>query len=159
MHHFEIEYSKDGIDFLSIGSVSPINNINGAKYNYPVPQNMGSGYYRLKMLDIDGKFKYSDVKLISVACNNMNWSVLGNPVVAGNETIIQLFVRDESYTRGNIVVLDMTGKKLLQQPLSLQQGQHTVTLKTRELKSGTYIIGLYDRNNIPADEMQKLIIQ
>jgi hypothetical protein len=157
--HFEIEYSKDGINFLSIGTISPTNNISGAKYNYHVPQNMTSGYYRLKVQDIDGKFKYSDVKLITVACNNMSWSVLGNPVVSGNETIIQLFVSDESFSRGNIIIWDMTGKKLLQQPLSLQQGQHTITLKTRELKSGTFIIGMYDKNNISAGEMQKLIIQ
>jgi SdrD B-like domain len=160
MDHFEIEYSKDGLNFLTIGNVTPTNNISGAKYNFIVPQNMSSGYYRLKMQDTDGKFMYSAVRSINIACNNnMNWSLSGNPIVAGNETIIQLFIRDESFTRGNVVVRDMTGKKLLQQPLSLQQGQHTITLKTSGLKSGTFIIGMYDKNNIPAGEMQKLIIQ
>lgn len=58
--HFEVERSVDGRDFLAIGKVEG----NGTtsernEYKYNIPQ--GAAYYRLKQVDFDGAYEYSDV--------------------------------------------------------------------------------------------------
>jgi hypothetical protein len=157
---YEIEYSKDGLYFLPLGQINAINNSSGSNYSFNVPQHVTSGFYRLKIQDKDGTFNYSDVKSINVSCNNkINWFILGNPAGPGTESIIKLFVKDETLNHGTICIWDMSGKKLLEQAVSLQPGQRNISLKTGHLKSGLYIVGLYDNKNIPAGEFQKLNIQ
>lgn len=60
---FEIERSRDGVNFGKIGEVDGNGDSSREiKYNFvdntPV---LGSNYYRLKQVDFDGKFEYSDI--------------------------------------------------------------------------------------------------
>jgi hypothetical protein len=61
--HYEIEKSDNAIDFSFLQSVKSENNINGATYKlvdaHPL---LGYNYYRIKMVDIDGKFKYTPTR-------------------------------------------------------------------------------------------------
>lgn len=82
---FEIERSKDGIDFNKL-TVIPSKAINGnslqkLSYQYTdLKPESGISYYRLKQIDIDGTFKYH--KLVSVQSDDRNepiFSVYPNP--------------------------------------------------------------------------------
>ncbi len=58
---FELEHSSDGITFTQIATVAATDNTNN---NYSaVDNNIAGGkmYYRLKMIDIDGRYTYSQV--------------------------------------------------------------------------------------------------
>lgn len=62
--HFEIEKSSDASSFLPIAKVKATND--GQKGNHSYSYNdmnptQGTQYYRLRMLDIDGSFNYSEV--------------------------------------------------------------------------------------------------
>lgn len=62
-HHFEIEKSDDAIHYLNIGNVlaTGSNNI-GHSYFYNDPENVVKRtFYRLKMVDNDGRFTYSTI--------------------------------------------------------------------------------------------------
>jgi len=63
---FEVEYSKDGLSFTSIGTVNPSNNPSGSSYNFkhlsPV---QGSNFYRLKIIETGGNYFYSAVRLVN----------------------------------------------------------------------------------------------
>lgn len=55
---YEVERSADGRNFASIGSVS---STKSDTYNYFDANNSSTVYYRIKNVDIDGKFKYSTI--------------------------------------------------------------------------------------------------
>ncbi|WP_017256861.1 T9SS type A sorting domain-containing protein [Pedobacter arcticus] len=65
---FEIESSTDGISFNKIGFVASKSSNSSSKLSYTFNDKLASTgitYYRLKQLDLDGKFAYSDVKFIN----------------------------------------------------------------------------------------------
>lgn len=64
--YFEIQLSFDGINFETVGYKSAQgNSFNKVKYDYTQPISYSSPrYYRLKQVDLDGKFEFSKIILI-----------------------------------------------------------------------------------------------
>lgn len=88
--YYDIERSFDSRSFEKIASVKSKNNINGSSYN--VNDNISAlsvknYYYRLKMVDVDGKFTYSPVVNIKLSSVKELISVLGN-ITSGPVKII-----------------------------------------------------------------------
>ncbi|MES1220677.1 MAG: T9SS type A sorting domain-containing protein [Bacteroidota bacterium] len=64
--HFEIERSNDGGRYSSIGTVAARNIMSQQLYDFEDHSSIqGVTYYRLKSIDIDGKFSYSKVVAVS----------------------------------------------------------------------------------------------
>lgn len=59
--YFEIESSTDAAGFAQIGQMRSQNSAMGAAYTYVAPLGGGTTYFRLKALDLDGKFSYGPV--------------------------------------------------------------------------------------------------
>ncbi len=80
--HFDIQRSLNGSNFVSIGDVKAnINRING-QYQYN-DNDVISGqkyFYRLKMVDFDEKYQYSNIISESISAENANFRVYPNPV-------------------------------------------------------------------------------
>jgi hypothetical protein len=68
--HFEIEYSPDAGIFTKVGTVTGKALATGADYAFTYRQLNGNGYYRLRMVDKDGKYEYSNVIRVSSNCGN-----------------------------------------------------------------------------------------
>ena len=66
--HFTVEHSLDGNHFESIGTVQAFNSTGNHAYEY-LHQSLSGGihYYRLKMVDIDGRYTYSSIQSITVS--------------------------------------------------------------------------------------------
>ncbi len=66
--HFEVERSADGLRFSKLATVTAKGNSNSpTSYDLVDPAPLkGVNYYRLKMVDIDGKFEYSQVVIIRI---------------------------------------------------------------------------------------------
>lgn len=66
-HHFEIERSTNGINWIAVGNVLASNKAFGVNHYKYIHQSSSSSnvYYRLKQVDIDGKFMYSQIKKIA----------------------------------------------------------------------------------------------
>jgi len=64
---YEIERSDDGQSFMKIAAVSAENSPSGASYEY-LDQNplSGTAYYRLKMIENDGSYSYSDIVSVTI---------------------------------------------------------------------------------------------
>ena len=84
---FEVERSFDGADYKTVSIVFANGNTN-SKTNYSYNDNVKEIaksiiYYRLKMVDIDGSFKYSDVRVIRIGeqAETMKIVTYPNPVV------------------------------------------------------------------------------
>jgi len=132
---FEIERSTDGVNFELIGFVKGNGNSNSVnKYNFVYPY-QSSAFYRLKQIDFDGKFDYSNV--ISVQGNDLIIDITPNPF---NNVI-------EINSNGNLVtaeVLDITGKVVITESIN---GNKT-TLNTTGLNNGVYFVRINNGENM-----------
>lgn len=78
--HFIIERSTDGILFEAVGSVPAAGSgKNSYSFNNMIPNIPATYYYRLKMIDMDGKFKYSAIARINNSDAIIKLSVFPNP--------------------------------------------------------------------------------
>jgi hypothetical protein len=86
---FYIEHSADGINWVTIGSLPAAGNSNSTiNYNFvhtnPV---MGLNYYRIKQTDVDSRYSYSPVRMLSFTKTLQPFTILGNPVTNGVFTL------------------------------------------------------------------------
>jgi len=141
--HFIVEKSLDGTVF---NSVKNIYLTNANFYNYiDIDLNKGSTYYyRLRMVDNDGKFTYSNTIKIQTGAVN-TFSILGNPVKA-NLSITGL-------KKGAIITLyDNSGKMLLQKNVDDQSALIDISF----LSSGVYYLTYLNNGMV---ETKKIIKQ
>ncbi len=95
--HFEVEYSSDANTFQSYNTVQAFNNLWNTKYETEIPTFSETRYYRLKMIDLDGTFKYS--KIVMVKGNNtlkQSITFYPNPNTDG-----------QFYTENNVIVKEI----------------------------------------------------
>ena len=111
---FTIQKSVDGQRFLDVNTVSVGNNTASAKYSYSDANTSYYGrsiFYRLKIVDKDGKFAYSPV--VSVLLKAKNIQVVNvyptKLKVGGTATAKLISDKNESLT---ILLMDATGKLL-----------------------------------------------
>ncbi|HLF47424.1 MAG TPA: T9SS type A sorting domain-containing protein [Chitinophagaceae bacterium] len=91
---FEVERSFDGADYKTISLVFA-NGSTNSKTNYSYTDNVKDIaksiiYYRLKMVDIDGSFKYSDVRVIRIGEQTETAKIITYPNPAVNEVRVTI---------------------------------------------------------------------
>jgi hypothetical protein len=119
--HFVIQHSLNGLQFEDAGTVTASNTSGVNNYSFlHAPLNEGGHYYRLRMVDIDGRFTYSAVKLVKIGAVN-RLQLYPNPAgkfitVTGlaPNSVIRLFTTDgrllqQLYTSGNSQLIDLGG--------------------------------------------------
>jgi hypothetical protein len=86
---FYIQHSADGINWLTIGSLPAAGNSNSASYYNYVHTNpvKGLNYYRIKQTDVDSRYSYSPVRMLSFTKTLQPFTILGNPVTNGALTL------------------------------------------------------------------------
>ena len=86
---FYIEHSADGINWVTIGSLPAAGNSNSTRhYTYvhtsPVK---GLNYYRIKQTDVDSRYSYSLVRMLSFTRALQPLTIIGNPITNNVLTI------------------------------------------------------------------------
>ncbi|MCX6318262.1 MAG: T9SS type A sorting domain-containing protein [Bacteroidetes bacterium] len=125
--HFEVEKSTNGTLFESLKRV-PVSDT--AIYHCTDREltKASTYYYRLKMVDADGKFVYSRIIKINTG-DNSTFTVLKNP--ASNTLALA-----GMQANGIIRVMDMSGKIVLQQNVQSQ----SLSADISYLRKGLYIV-------------------
>ena len=140
--YFDLERSTDGDVFKSIQRVEGygIGSTTETRYYSFLDREVCKGivYYRLKQVDIDGHFSYSEV--IAINCNKSNTDVAVYPNPA-NFSITYTFFEE---TDGNVTmeVLDMVGKIVLQETHDVKRGYNTIESSVNNLSTGVYYLKL-----------------
>lgn len=133
--YFDIERSADGVNFTSAGKVPGVN-YNGRLTDYifydPHPIK-GISYYRLKQVDVDGKFNYSPIERVKISDTDNSFDIFPNPPT-GHEFKIDLLKN----VPGNIdvAVFDAGGSLRLQQ----QYGTNGIITVIHNLPAGIYTV-------------------
>ena len=84
MHHYELERSFDGSSFSSIQNVNSRNQSNTNYTATDIQPNKGVNYYRLKMIDNNGRITYSKIAAVHFS-SGKNVVLYPNPWVKGTE--------------------------------------------------------------------------
>lgn len=142
--HFAVEHSSNGREFKEIGRVNSSGNSTTAK-NYKFTDNSpltGNNYYRLKMVDLDATFKYSEVRRVSMNGSDLEFSFGPNPVI--NEASIR--ITGNQRTRLNLTITDLMGRALKTMSFSKSDIVFSQKINLAELPAGQYILSVKGDN-------------
>jgi hypothetical protein len=143
---FIVERSIDGINFFSIGTQKVTKNSNIRKSYLLDDMNpkMGVNYYRLKTLDLDGKFSYSKIVAITitdVSVNNNLLNVYPNPTPKGNDINIAGIEKGES----RIQIVNTLGQVLFDKIIKHEGGIISIP---QNFATGMYYIKVFSEKNV-----------
>jgi hypothetical protein len=142
--HFEIERSVDGINFMKVGSENASGNSSNTRdymYYDKLPatvQSLSKIYYRLKSVDVDGRFIYSDIVTILLNKKMEQLFVFPNP--AKEKINIQTTTKDDG--KGLVQIIDMNGKMVFKKEINLTKGSNAFNFDIGLLRSGNYFLKL-----------------
>ena len=96
-------------------------------------------YYRLQLKDIEGKITYSNIQVVSFNGNTPEIKVFPNPAVH----YINIYSEKPTHHL-TAIIIDMSGKKI--GTYMLDNSINYITMDG--VKSGIYLISIYQKNNI-----------
>ena len=138
---YEVERSINGINFNKIGQIAGRNLANYSYYDQNLP-NSSVVYYRLKMIDIDGKYSYSKTLAVKLNNNLSNAIVYPNPANASlNIKLLQVLAANSS-----LQVTDIAGRIVMQKMVS--NGTINFPLDVKSLPSGRYFIKIQNTHQL-----------
>ena len=145
---FEVQRSKDGVDWEYVTSVAANGNtstqsIYGAVDNKPLA---GFSYYRLKAIDLNGEFDYSDLRRVEF--RPANAEVYPNP--ARGQVTISGLVDDIEHVR----LLDSRGAVVRTWRVA---GEVQIEAPVADLPAGVYMVELNTASG--AVQTERLVIQ
>ena len=128
---FYIQHSADGINWVIIGSLPVAGNSNSTSYYNYVHTNpvKGLNYYRIKQTDVDSRFSYSPIRILSFTRTLQPITIMGNPV-ANNVLTLQVNMAT------SLAFYTADGKLLWQE----QVNAGTKTIDVSRYVKGTYLL-------------------
>ncbi len=110
--HYEVERKTDNEDFTRVGTVTAAGeSLEEINYTYQDDISKISGnyvYYRLKMVDKDGSYEYSDVESLKLETRDSGISIAPNPAVNS----VELSMKMQTDGDVNVHIYDMQGRQL-----------------------------------------------
>ena len=146
-----LERSADARNFTQIYTTNATALRCAQPFDYTDAQPLaGINYYRLKMVDADGKITYSNtIALINASKGFELLSIAPNPVTKG---IFKLNATAARQTKTEVVISDMQGRVVNRQTIILVAGYNSVDMNVDQLAPGTYNI-----SSITAEEKTRVI--
>ena len=141
-HHYEIERSLNGTDFLSIVTIpADLSQGTTGTYKFTDPnitnlKTSGYIYYRIKEVDVDGRFVYTDIRSIRLDTKPISISLYPNP--ASDFTTLILELQEAGTVALNIT--DAAGKLVQQSTFAAFKGTNHKKINLSSFSSGTYMI-------------------
>ncbi|HTN19026.1 MAG TPA: pectinesterase family protein [Pelobium sp.] len=146
---FEVERSIDGKNFQSIGTVISKNVAGVHNYNFSDENpSAGIAYYRLKQIDLNGTFTYSEPQAINNE-EGLVFTIYPNPV-ADVLTVNHAKAKQNSF----IKVLSLDGKVMA--TVKAETGSFKTVANLATLTSGVYLIRFNNGSNNSVSKFIKL---
>ena len=128
----------EGAEFRSVGTITSRGNSSTKKsYSFnDKNENVGTTYYRLKNVDLNGKFTYSEIRIVKGIGSTNDITVFPNPA-RSNSKISFVGINANS----SIQLLDFSGKVL-----KYVNSINTNSMDLSAVKNGTYLIRIIDKS-------------
>ncbi|HEX6915266.1 MAG TPA: right-handed parallel beta-helix repeat-containing protein [Chitinophagaceae bacterium] len=139
---FELQRSADGISFSGIAYVASKatggNSTTALNYGFDDEKPLaGNSYYRLKQVDKNGKFSYSNIVLLSRKVKDITLTNVYPSPATRELNVVIIAPASEKVT---LVVTDLTGKVIMQLNTKVVAGENLERLNVQQLAAGTYVI-------------------
>ena len=156
---FFIERSQDGRNFKTIGSIEGAGNSQTLlEYSFLDTQpDLGFNYYRLKQVDFNGQFEYSEIKAAYVDKVEVTeaYSVYPNPVNQGDDFTIAYSTNQSKLV--HISLVSANGIRISQLETEISPQQTQITLSSKGLNKGLNLIRI--REETGKTTVLKLLVQ
>ncbi|SIT73696.1 T9SS type A sorting domain-containing protein [Pontibacter indicus] len=137
---FEVERSLDARSFEKVGTVKGKGTTSlETKYTFtdrtPV---QGTVYYRLKQVDTDGQFAYSNVIAVNAKglARELATQAYPNPF----QDVIKVTLMAPEAQEAVMTIYDMNGRRVVNKDVQLDAGVNRLELNLEQLQSGMYIL-------------------
>lgn len=145
MLQYEVESSINAIDFHKVAAISSKGNNYPTQYSFKDADvnKTGTRFYRIKMVENNGSFTYSNVKNISfseIVPGLMNISP--NPAI----NTIKIIVNAEARENVTLSIINMNGQKVRQENLTLNKGINNINEDINDLQKSGYILSIKSVN-------------
>ena len=142
--HFEVERSKDGLSFTSIGSVDALHGSSTNTYSFMdnAPAN-GYNFYRLRQVTADGQFTYSKIIKIDFS-KKLIVTISPNPA----KNYLSIHTSD---VIKEVRLLGINGKLIK----SWTNVSGTANLDISNMAAGVYIVKMVTENEIQSQKIVK----
>jgi PQQ-dependent dehydrogenase (s-GDH family) len=157
-NHFEVERSTgDGV-YAKISSVEATGiTTETTKYAYNDQEAARLGasrlYYRLKVIDNDGGYTYSNVVVIDIPGSFITRiSIFPNP--ADKQATVLISSPEEQKVTWQLV--DVTGRSVVTKDVVLKKGENRIVLDLNKLRTGTYFLQVKGQYVNAQEKIQKL---
>jgi PKD repeat protein len=147
--HFEIERSWNGTEFSSIAKKAAQNGLRNTYALKDLLSNLSNRpsnitYYRLKMVDKDGKYKYSNTEVLK-------WSDLQNSKLSITPNPFNSYIQVNTLLKiSRIQLIDNSGS-VLASSASLNNGRFNVP----PVPTGTYYLRIYTAEGVITEKVVK----
>jgi len=153
---FEIErndISNASAGWKYIGSITANGTLQKSTYKFfdaTLNTTTANVFYRLKMIDKDGLYKYSEALRVNVNCKTVQVDVYPNPVQNGGKLYVSLAGAGENIQAS---LLSASGQLVLKNKMN--NGTNYIT--TTNIADGIYILNITDANGL--DKKIKVLVQ
>lgn len=159
--YFRIEHSVDGRNFNAIGEVAGAGTVHTTQLYQFIHRNplFPNNYYRLKQVDFDGAFEYSEIILVRLnqqyVKDQIDFTVYPNPASGGS---VNIMLRTIDYTSiMTIEVVNLNGVLIYQKMIDVMDLETSFELNLgNSISRGIYLIRLSQSGN---SSVQKLILK
>ncbi len=147
--HFELERSFDGTDFTFLAKISALPGAGTIDYAFTdkaaMKINVATIYYRLKMVDVDGKITYSEiVKLNNGKQKDFEITNFQNPL---NGNKINFAIISKTSQRVTMSVTDLYGRQIYKMQQNCNAGKNQIAFPNNlTLASGVYFLNIQKEN-------------
>lgn len=151
--YFEVQKSTDGIEYTTLTKVNGFKEkYSPTHYSYLDKAPMeGVNYYRIKQVDIDGKYSFSKTELINLASPQFSSYCFPNPIT--DNLKLGYYIPKDGKIR--VSILDVNGKEVWNQIIEATKGSAQVELQAAHLRSGFYIIKVQTASQIQTHRILK----
>ncbi|HSF44771.1 MAG TPA: T9SS type A sorting domain-containing protein [Chitinophagaceae bacterium] len=142
--YFAVERSSNGRDFKEIGRVKSSGNSSTTK-NYSFTDKTplaGKNYYRLKMVDLDATFKFSEMRTVSTTGSDLEFSIGPNPV----QTEASIRINGTQRGRFSLTVTDLMGRTLKSMNFTKSENLFSQKINLADLPAGQYVLSIKGEN-------------
>ena len=140
-HHFELERSLDGSHFTKVATIAAAGNsattIQYRKDDDISGLNNHVFYYRLKMVDINGSARYSNIVIIKTDHKSIQVTATPNPF----KDVLKVNINSDKQGKVDLSVTDVSGRVMLQKHAILSGGNNVILLSDFiNMSDGVYIL-------------------
>ena len=142
--YFSIERSSNGVDFREIAQEQGAGDSEMARTYLIYDENPHTGinYYRLKQIDFDGSYAYSQIRTVEVR-SGVEVSTFPNPVA----TELNISLTDFQERKIDFEIYHISGKRVYQGTADVNEGLVVVSLDNiKNLQPGQYMIRITNTN-------------